>query len=62
MGIGLGLYLLYRGIKGDIWRSSFTGDPVVPQWLYIACGTFLVMGGIGLFIGVRLLIQSQQEN
>ena len=47
VGVGYGGYLIWKGVTGDIWRSGFTGDAVVPRWLYIVGGVLLILIGLG---------------
>lgn len=35
-----GLWLTWRGWRGDIWRDLF-GVAVIPRWLYLAAGLAL---------------------
>jgi hypothetical protein len=50
-----GGFLLWRGITGDVWRSRFTGEAIVPAWLYIAGGVLTMVGTIG-YVVVTLLL------
>ncbi|HLX68264.1 MAG TPA: hypothetical protein VKV04_01435 [Verrucomicrobiae bacterium] len=47
IGIAYGGYLIWKGVTGNIWRTRFTGDAVVPRWLYIVGGGLLVLLGVG---------------
>lgn len=35
-----GLWLLWRGLRNDIWRDLF-GGAVIPRWMYMAGGSLL---------------------
>lgn len=37
-----GLWLLWRGLRNDIWRDLF-GAAVIPRWLYVFGGLSLAV-------------------
>lgn len=45
--VGLGLWLLWRGITNDIPRDLF-GTPLVPRWMWIIGGLMSAIGGLAL--------------
>ena len=47
VGVGFGAHLIWKGVTGDVIRSSFTGDAVIPRWLYIAGGVLLILISLG---------------
>jgi nitrate reductase gamma subunit len=55
IAICFGGFLIRRGATGDIWRSRFTGDAVVPAWLYIAAGALTILGTL-VYIAISLLL------
>jgi hypothetical protein len=58
VAIGYGGYLIWKGVTGDIWRSRFTGDAVVPRWLYIVSGVLLILLGLG-WLAAKLLLSNK---
>ena len=42
-----GLWLVYRGIRNDIWIDVFW-EAVIPRWIYIAGGLIATVGGLAL--------------
>lgn len=55
VGIAYGGYLIWKGVTGDIWRSRFTGDAVVPRWLYVVSGVLLILLGLGWLLAASWL-------
>ena len=47
---GFGLWLLWRGIRNDVWRSSVFNEPMLNRWYYILGGTLCIAGGIGYVV------------
>ena len=45
--VGLGLWLLWRGIANDISRDLF-GTPLIPRWIWIMSGLMSAIGGLAL--------------
>jgi hypothetical protein len=42
-----GGFLIWRGATGDVMRSKFTGDVIIPGWMYIGAGAFLILLALG---------------
>jgi hypothetical protein len=42
-----GVVLIWRGATGDVMRSKFTGDVIIPGWLYIGTGAFVILLAVG---------------
>jgi hypothetical protein len=53
--IAFGAFMIWRGASGDVWRSPYTGDAVIPAWMYIVTGALAIIGALGyVVIGVLL--------
>ena len=39
--------MIWRGATGQVWRSQFTGDAIIPAWLYIAAGVGVIALALG---------------
>jgi hypothetical protein len=42
-----GVFLIWRGATGDVMRSKFTGDVIIPGWMYIGTGAFVILLAMG---------------
>lgn len=47
LAVLFGAVLIWRGATGDIWRSRFTGDAIIPAWLYVSAGVFVILLALG---------------
>ncbi len=50
-----GGFMIWRGAKGHVWRSRFTGDAIIPAWIYIATGVAII-GATLAYIFVAYLL------
>ena len=39
--------MIWKGKTGDVWRTKFLNDPVVPRWLYVVGGALLTALSLG---------------
>jgi hypothetical protein len=42
-----GILLIWRGATGDVWRSRYTGDTIIPAWMYVGTGVFVIVLALG---------------
>jgi hypothetical protein len=47
IAVSFGATLIWRGATGDIWRSAYTGESIMPRWFYVAGGVLAILAAIG---------------
>jgi len=50
--------LIWRGATGQVWRSNFTGDAIIPAWMYVATGVAAIALTIGYIVVTYLLAKA----
>jgi ABC-type thiamin/hydroxymethylpyrimidine transport system permease subunit len=50
--------MIWRGATGQVWRSHFTGDAVIPGWMYIAAGAGAIAAALGYIVVTYFLAKT----
>lgn len=53
-----GGFMIWRGATGQVWRSRFTGDAVLPGWMYIAAGVGAIFLALGYLVVTYFLAKA----
>jgi hypothetical protein len=50
--------MIWRGATGQVRRSRFTGDAIIPAWMYIATGVAAIALTVGYIVVTYLLAKA----
>lgn len=50
--------MIWRGTTGQVRRSNFTGEAIIPPWLYIATGVAAIALTVGYIVVTYLLAKA----